>query len=145
VHAAEDIGMADPSALQTAVAAAQAAQLIGMPEARIPLAEAVIHLATAAKSNAVVAAIDAAMADVQAGKIGLVPPHLRDAHYAGAKQLGHGKGYRYPHDDPSGVVPQQYLPDVIKDAVYYHPTTHGYESQVSGRLARFREIQRAKQ
>ena len=142
VHAAEDIGMADPSALQTAVAAAQAAQLIGMPEARIPLAEAVIHLATAAKSNAVVLAIDSALTDVKAGKIGPVPPHLRDGHYTGAKNIGHGKGYVYPHDDPNGIVPQQYLPDIIADAIYYTPTTRGYEHQVSDRLTRFRAIQK---
>ena len=142
VHAAEDIGMADPSALQTAVAAAQAAQLIGMPEARIPLAEAVIHLATAAKSNAVVVAIDSALADVKAGKIGPVPPHLRDGHYPGAKQVGHGQGYIYPHDDPNGIVQQQYLPDIIAGATYYTPTTRGYEAQVHDRLARFRAIQK---
>jgi len=142
VHAAEDIGMADPSALQTAVAAAQAAQLIGMPEARIPLAEAVIHLATAAKSNATVVAIDAALADVKAGKIGPVPAHLRDGHYPGAKQIGHGKGYIYPHDDPNGIVPQQYLPDIIADAIYYTPTNRGYEQQVTTRLERYRAIQK---
>ena len=142
VHAAEDVGMADPSALQTAVAAAQAAQLIGMPEARIPLAEAVIHLATAAKSNAVVVAIDSALADVKAGKIGAVPPHLRDGHYPGAKQIGHGQGYIYPHDNPAGIVPQQYLPDVVKDAIYYTPTERGYERQVTERLARYRQIQK---
>ena len=142
VHAAEDIGMADPSALQTAVAAAEAAQFIGMPEARIPLAEAVIHLATAPKSNAVVVAIDSALADVRAGRIGIVPSHLRDAHYAGAKQHGHGKGYRYPHDAEAGVVAQQYLPDELMGAVYYSPTARGFERQISERLAKIREIQR---
>jgi len=140
VHAAEDVGMADPSALQTAVAAAQAAQLIGLPEARIPLAEAVIHLATAPKSNAVVVAIDSALADVRAGKIGLVPAHLRDSHYAGAKQVGHGRGYQYPHDDARGIVPQTYLPDALAGAQYYHPTNHGYERQVSERVAKCRAI-----
>lgn len=142
VHAAEDIGMADPSALQTAIAAAQAVQLIGLPEARIPLAEAVIHLATAPKSNAVVMAIDGALADVKAGKVGAVPLHLRDAHYAGAKALGHGKQYVYPHDVPGAVAAQQYLPDALADAQYYRPTQYGFERQVAERLARFQAIQR---
>src|SRR6201982_141752 len=112
VHASEDVGMADPTALQTAVAAAQAVEFIGLPEARINLAQAVIHLALAPKSNAVVKAIGAAQADVRAGLIGAVPAHLRDAHYAGAKRLGHGDGYVYPHDVPEGIVAQQYAPDV---------------------------------
>lgn len=145
VHAAEDIGMADPSALQTAIAAAQAVQLIGMPEARIPLAEAVIHLATAPKSNATVVAIDSALADVRSGKVGAVPPHLRDAHYAGAKALGHGAHYLYPHDQPGGVAAQQYLPDMLADAQYYRPTEYGFERQVKERLARFAAIQRGSQ
>lgn len=102
--------MADPTALQTAVAAAQAVALIGMPEARIILAQAVVHVATAPKSNAAYAALDAAIADVRAGKAGAVPAHLRDAHYAGAEQHGHGTGYRYAHDDARGVVGQQYAP-----------------------------------
>src|SRR5690606_20103051 len=127
VHAAEDIGMADPRALQIAVAAADTVQLIGMPEARIPLAEATIYLATAPKSGAVINAIDSALADVRAGKIGVVPLHLRDAHYAGAKRLGHGKGYLFPHNDPRGVVTQQYLPDALRGTRYYQPTTHGAE------------------
>nr|BFF17041.1 replication-associated recombination protein A [Promicromonospora thailandica] len=105
ISAAEDVGMADPSALQTAVAAAQAVQLIGMPEGRIVLAEAVVHLATAPKSNAAYLGVDAALADVRAGKVGSVPQHLRDAHYAGAKKMGHGEGYRYAHDWPHGVAP----------------------------------------
>ncbi|MDR2723113.1 MAG: replication-associated recombination protein A, partial [Cellulomonadaceae bacterium] len=138
VHAAEDVGMADPSALQTAVAAAQAVQMVGMPEGRIILAEAVIHIATAPKSNAVVVGIDSAIADVRAGKIGDVPPHLRDAHYAGAKGLGHGKGYVYPHDVPAGVAPQQYLPDVLTGTRYYQPTARGYERQVTDRLTKVR-------
>jgi len=140
VHAAEDVGMADPSALQTAVAAAQAVQLVGMPEGRIPLAEAVVHLATAPKSNAVVVAIDAALADVRAGRIGLVPLHLRDAHYAGAKGMGHGKGYQYAHDAPHAVAPQQYLPDELDGRRYYEPTDRGYERQVAERLAVIRTI-----
>ncbi len=140
VHAAEDVGMADPSALQTAVAAAQAVALVGMPEGRIILAEAVIHIATAPKSNAVVVGIDAALADVRAGRIGTVPLPLRDAHYAGAKVLGHGKGYVYPHDVESAVAPQQYLPDELADRRYYEPTDRGFERQVTDRLRRIREI-----
>ena len=144
VHAAEDIGMADPQALLIAVAAAEATQLIGLPEARIPLAEATIYLATAPKSNAVISAIDAAIGDVRAGKFGRVPLHLRDAHYPGAKRLGHGKGYRYPHSDPLGVVRQQYLPDELIDRVYYSPTTHGNEREVTERLEKIRRIARGR-
>jgi putative ATPase len=140
VHAAEDIGMADPRALQIAVAAADTVQLIGMPEARIPLAEATIYLATAPKSGAVINAIDSALADVRAGKIGVVPLHLRDAHYAGAKRLGHGKGYLFPHNDPRGVVTQQYLPDALRGTRYYEPTAHGAEREVSERLEKIRRI-----
>lgn len=140
VHAAEDIGMADPQALQVAVAAAEAAQLIGMPEARIPLAEATIYLATAPKSNAVINAIDAALADVRAGKLGPVPPHLRDGHYEGAKKMGNAVGYKYPHDDPRGVVQQQYIPDNLRDAVYYEPTQHGGEKRISEFLGRLRRM-----
>lgn len=140
ISAAEDVGLADPSALQTAVAAAQAVQLIGMPEGQLVLAEAVVHLATAPKSNAAYLGINAALADVRAGKIGTVPPHLRDAHYAGAKQMGHGDGYRYSHDWPHGVAPQQYLPDVLAGSRYYDPSDRGYERQVSERLERIRGI-----
>ncbi len=104
VHASEDVGMADPTALPVAIAAAQAVQLIGLPEARINLAQAVIHLALAPKSNSVVKAINAAMEDVRAGRTGTVPAHLRDASYPGAARLGHGKGYQYPHDYPEGIV-----------------------------------------
>lgn len=142
IAAAEDVGMADPSALQTAVAAAQAVAMIGMPEARIILAEAVVHVATAPKSNASYVAIDAAIADVRAGKAGSVPIHLRDAHYSGAKNLGHGTEYRYSHSDPRGVVTQQYLPDSLTDAQYYQPTEHGYERNVTARLSRIRGILR---
>ncbi|PRI12287.1 replication-associated recombination protein A [Leucobacter massiliensis] len=142
VHAAEDVGMADPHALSVAVAAAEATQLIGLPEARIPLAEATIYIATAPKSNAVISAIDAAIADVKAGRFGQVPLHLRDAHYPGAKRMGHGKGYRYPHSDPRGVSPQQYLPDELRDRVYYQPTAHGNEREVSERLEKIRRITR---
>ncbi len=142
VHAAEDVGLADPQALAVAVAAAQATQLIGLPEARIPLAEATIYIATAPKSNAVISAIDAAISDVKAGRFGPVPKPLRDAHYPGAKKLGHGKGYRYPHADPRGVLTQQYLPDEISGATYYTPTTHGNEREVSERLEKIRRITR---
>ena len=140
IAAAEDVGMADPSALQTAVAAAQAVQLIGMPEARIVLAEAVVHLATAPKSNASYRAIDKALEDVRAGRLGPVPAHLRDAHYAGAARLGHGRGYVYAHDEPHAVAAQQYLPDELLGARYYEPSDRGYERQVAERLDRIRQI-----
>ncbi len=129
VHASEDVGMADPTALRVAVAAAKTVQLIGMPEARIALAQATIHIALAPKSNAVITAIDAAITDVEQGRIGEVPPHLRDAHYPGARALGHGIGYRYPHDFPDAVVEQQYLPDVLGGRTYYQPTTRGVEDR----------------
>ncbi|SFN99795.1 replication-associated recombination protein A, partial [Mycetocola miduiensis] len=142
VSAAEDIGMADPNALVIAVAAADSVQFIGMPEGRIPLAEAVVYLATAAKSNASYVAIDRAIADVRAGNFGRVPKPMRDAHYAGAKRLGHGKGYRYPHDAEVGVVEQQYLPDELRGVRYYQPTQHGHERDVSSRLAKLLRIVR---
>lgn len=140
VHASEDIGMADPSALQTAVAAAQAVQLIGMPEGRIPLAQAVVHLATAPKSNAAYDGINQALADVQSGRAGLVPKPLRDAHYAGAKALGHGVGYKYPHSYPHSIVAQQYLPDELRGRRYYNPTTNGHEHTISERVERLRAV-----
>jgi putative ATPase len=140
VSASEDIGMADPTALGVAVAAADAVQYIGMPEGRIPLAQATVHLATAPKSNASYLALDAALADVRAGKAGRVPKHLRDAHYAGAKRLGHGKGYKYPHDDELGVVTQQYLPDTLKDREYYRPTDHGNERDIASRWEKLKRI-----
>ncbi|MFU8947977.1 replication-associated recombination protein A [Mycetocola zhadangensis] len=142
VSASEDIGMADPHALSVAVAAADAVQFIGMPEGRIPLAQAVVYLATAAKSNASYMAINSAIADVRAGNFGRVPKPLRDAHYAGAKRLGHGKGYRYPHDSEVGVVEQQYLPDELRGVRYYQPTQHGNERDVSSRLAKLLRIVR---
>jgi len=140
VHASEDVGMADPTALGVAVAAAQAVEFVGLPEARINLAQAVIHLAIAPKSNAVVKAIGAAQADVRAGLIGAVPAHLRDAHYAGAKRLGHGEGYVYPQDLPEGIVAQQYAPDVVNGRAYYEPTNHGAESRFSERVRLIRAI-----
>ncbi|MFT2693149.1 replication-associated recombination protein A [Clavibacter zhangzhiyongii] len=142
VSASEDIGLADPQALVVAVAAADAVQLIGMPEGRIPLAQAVVHLATAPKSNASYLGIDQAIADVRAGAFGRVPLHLRDAHYPGAKRLGHGKGYRYPHDADIGVVRQQYLPDELVGRTYYSPTQHGHERDLSARLEKLRRIVR---
>ncbi|MGN8245503.1 replication-associated recombination protein A [Cellulomonas soli] len=140
ISAAEDVGMADPSALQTAVAAAQAVALIGMPEARIILAEAVVHLATAPKSNAAYLGIDRALADVRAGRMGAVPAHLRDAHYAGAKGLGHGAGYLYAHDEPHAIAAQQYLPDDLVGTRYYEPSDRGYERAVADRLERIRAV-----
>lgn len=130
ILASEDIGMAAPSVLQTCVAAAQAVQLIGMPEARLNLAQATVAAAMAPKSNAVYLAIDAAIADVRQGKVGEVPPHLRDAHYRGAEKLGHGQGYRYAHDEPHAVARQQYLPDALTGATYYQPTDHGNEAHL---------------
>lgn len=140
ISAAEDIGMADPQALQIAVAAADAVAFIGMPEGRIPLAEATVYLATTAKSNAAYNAINAAIADVRAGGFGRVPMHLRDAHYPGAKRLGHGKGYKYAHDSEIGIVTQQYLPDELVGKRYYEPTSHGAERDVSARLEKIRRI-----
>lgn len=142
ISAAEDIGMADPTALQTAVAAAQAVQLIGMPEGRIVLAEAVVHLATAPKSNAAYMGLNKAIADVRAGFGGGIPMHLRDAHYPGAKQLGHGKSYKYAHDEPHGVATQQYPPDDLVGKDYYEPTNNGAERDIAARLERLRKIVR---
>ena len=135
ISAAEDIGLADPQALTIAVSAHQAVERIGMPEGRIPLAEAVVYLATAPKSPASYRALDEAIADVKAGRAGQVPLHLRDAHYPGAKGLGHGEGYRYSHDWPYGVSPQEYLPDTLTGTTYYRPTANGAESRMADRLA----------
>ncbi|WP_104111282.1 replication-associated recombination protein A [Arthrobacter sp. N199823] len=140
ISAAEDVGMADPTALQTAVAAAQAVALIGMPEARIILAEAVVHVATAPKSNAAYNGINAAIADVRAGKGTTVPAPLRDAHYAGSAGLGHGKGYIYAHDAPHSIATQQYPPDDLVGKNYYTPTANGHERDLGPRLTRLREI-----
>ncbi|WIM94716.1 AAA family ATPase [Actinoplanes oblitus] len=142
IFASEDVGMADPQALLVATAAAQAVQLIGMPEAQLNLAQAVVHMATAPKSNSVTTAIGAAITDVRAGRGGPVPNHLRDAHYSGARGLGHGRGYRYPHDDPRGVVRQQYVPDDLVGTDYYRPTEHGAERAVGERVPRLRRIVR---
>jgi putative ATPase len=145
ISASEDIGEADPTALPMAVAAAQAVQLIGMPEARIVLAQAVVHLALAPKSNASYMAINAALDDVRSGLAGPVPVHLRDAHYPGAARHGHGKGYRYAHDDPRGVVEQQYAPDALVDRTYYAPSDRGFERELGGRLARLRALLRGRE
>ncbi|MBV7280998.1 replication-associated recombination protein A [Corynebacterium sp. TAE3-ERU30] len=142
IAASEDIGMADPTALSTATAAAQAVQLIGLPEGRIVLAQAVVHLATAPKSNAVYRAIDRALEDVRQGKNYPVPQHLRDGHYEGAKKLGNAVGYSYPHDDPRGVVAQRYIPEALEDAVYYEPSTHGAEKRLYDFIGRLRRIVR---
>jgi putative ATPase len=140
ILASEDIGMADPTALQIAVAAAQTVQLIGMPEAQLTLAHATIHLAAAPKSNAVTTALAAAMGDIRAGSAGLVPPHLRDGHYSGAAALGNAQGYKYSHDNPEGIVAQQYPPDELVGVDYYRPTGRGGEREMAGRLDRLRAI-----
>ncbi|WP_372733454.1 replication-associated recombination protein A [Nocardioides sp.] len=142
ILASEDIGLADPSALTTAVAAAQAVQLIGMPEARLNLAQATIALAVAPKSNAVTTAITAAVADVKAGRIGQVPATMRDAHYEGSKSLGHGAEYIYSHDAAYGIATQQYAPDTVLDEHYYRPTALGAEAAVKERWERVRRIVR---
>jgi putative ATPase len=139
IFASEDIGLADNTALTTATNAAYAVQNIGLPEAQLNLSHAVIHLATAPKSNAATVALSEALRDVRAGKAGPVPAHLRDAHYQGAKGLGHGAGYRYPHDFPHGVTAQQYPPDQLVGVDYYRPTGHGAERHVAERLPRLRQ------
>src|SRR4029077_7217857 len=144
ILASEDIGMADPMALQTAVAAAQTVQLIGMPEAQLTLAHATVHLATAPKSNAVTTALGAAMSDIREGKAGLVPAHLRDGHYSVAPKPGNAICYKNSHDDPDGVVSQQYPPDDLVGVDYYRPTTHGAEREIATRLDKLRAIIRKK-
>ena len=145
ISASEDIGLADPTALPTAVAAAQAVQLVGLPEAALNLAQAVIALALAPKSNAVTTALGAATADIDAGRIGPVPAHLRGSGYRGAQKLGHGVGYRYAHDDPRGVVAQQYAPDSVTGSDYYQPTRHGAEADFADRVAKLRSILRGEE
>lgn len=140
ISASEDVGLADPQAMVIAVAAADAVAFIGMPEGRIPLAEATVYLATTAKSNAAYVGIDAAIADIRAGGFGRVPLHLRDAHYPGAKRLGHGRGYVYSHDSEFGIVPQQYLPDELDGRRYYQPKNLGAERDLGSRLERIRRI-----
>lgn len=138
IHAAEDVGMADPQALTVAVSAAQAVERIGMPEARIILAQAAIYVATAPKSNSVVTAIGEAMEAVATEKTMPVPVHLQDKHYKGAEKLGHGAGYLYPHDYPGHYVRQQYLPDGMEGRRFYHMSDQGYEKKVSN----FMELQK---
>jgi len=140
ILASEDIGMAASGVLGTCVAAAQAVQLLGMPEARITLSHATVAAATAPKSNAAYMALEKAVADVRAGRGGAVPVHLRDAHYAGAAALGHGEGYIYPHDLPTGVAAQQYLPDDLAGISYYQPTGHGAEAAISERMTAVRKL-----
>lgn len=142
VHASEDVGLADPTALQAAVAAAQTVQLIGMPEARLALAQATVHLAMAPKSNTVIVGIDEAMADVRAGAVGEIPAHLRYGRYVGARELGNAIGYRYPHRTPEGVLEQQYPPDDLVGTDYYRPTQHGGERVLHERLAKLRRAVR---
>ena len=136
VCAAEDVGNADPQALVVAMAAVQAVQFLGMPEARIPLAEAVTYIASAPKSNAAYMAIDTALADVKGRSCGNVPMHLRDAHYKGAARLGHGTEYIYPHSYPGHFTPQQYLPKEMENVQYYHPTDNGQEKRMGEYLKR---------
>lgn len=142
ILAAEDIGLADPTALTLAVSVAQAVALIGMPEGRIPLAEATVYLALAPKSNASYVGINEAQRDIREGLIGEVPAHLRDSHYPGAASLGHGSKYRYPHDDSAGIVPQPYAPDPVAGAQYYRPTGRGLERELQERTRHIREILR---
>lgn len=143
IAAAEDVGLADPTVLPLAVSAAQAVQLVGMPEGRIPLAEAVVAVATAPKSNRVYQAINVALKDVDEGDIGSVPVPLRDQHYPGAKEARKIEGsYLYPHDDPRGVLPQQYLPDPLRERIYYQPSLHGHEAYINEQLVKLRQIQK---
>jgi putative ATPase len=139
ISASEDIGLADPSALPTAVAAAQAVAMIGFPEAALTLSHATIALALAPKSNTATTAIGAALADVRAGLAGPVPAHLRDGHYKGAAKLGHAQGYVYPHDVPGGIAAQQYAPDAVHGKRYYEPTRYGAEARYADVVERVRE------
>jgi putative ATPase len=139
ILASEDIGMADPTALLVADAAARAVEVVGLPEAQLNLAQAVVHLATAPKSNAVITALGRAQADVRERPAGEVPIHLRDAHYRGAASLGHGQGYRYPHDDPRGWVDQEHRPPEVAGRRYYEPSAHGHEQEIRDRMATRRE------
>jgi putative ATPase len=130
VHAAEDVGNANPHALMVAVSATEALEYVGLPEARIPLAQATIYIASVPKSNAAVKGIDAALAAVKNESTSGVPSHLKDNHYSGAEDLGNGKGYKYPHNYPGNYVKQQYLPDQLTDFEFYNPTANGYEERL---------------
>lgn len=136
VLASEDVGMADPAALLVATAAAHAVEYVGLPEAQLNLAQAVVHLATAPKSNRTALGIWKALEDVRCRPAGLVPPHLRDSHYNAAERIGHGVGYLYPHDDPSGWVEQDYLPEHLAGSRYYEPSRHRHQAEVGERLRR---------
>lgn len=142
ILASEDVGLADPLALVVADAAARAVEFVGMPEAQLNLAEAVVYLASAPKSNRVTVALGRANADVRSGPTGDVPTHLRDSHYPGARALGHGEGYEYPHDHPGGWVDQDYRPTALTGRVYYEPTDRGQEAEISDRLRLLREQDR---
>ncbi len=142
ILASEDVGMADPMALLTADAAARAVEFVGLPEAQLNLAHAVIHLATAPKSNRVTAALGKAQGDVRDTPAGEVPMHLRSAGYYGAKKLGHGIGYEYPHDDPRGWVPQEHRPPEVAGRVYYQPSDHGFEREIAERMRAREETDR---
>ena len=139
ILASEDIGMADPTSLLIADAAARAVEFVGLPEAQLNLAQAVVHLATAPKSNRVTLALTSAMQDVSSPGEGRVPPHLRDAHYSGASSIGHGEGYEYPHNDPRGWVEQKYRPEEVESNIYYKPSPHGFEEQVLERMTELKE------
>jgi len=138
ILASEDVGMADPRALLVADAAARAVEFVGLPEAQLNLAHAVVYLATAPKSNRVTVALGAAMEDVRRRPAGAVPPHLRDAHYRGARSIGHGVGYDYPHDDPRGWAPQEHRPPETAGRVYYEPSAHGEEPAIEERMRAMR-------
>ena len=144
IHAAEDVGLADPRALEVAVAASLAAERIGMPEARIILAEAAMYVATAPKSNSVVCAIDAGMEEVARSGDLPIPPYLQDTHYKGAVKLGHGIGYKYPHDYENNYVDEQYLPDEIKDMRFYNPSSNGYEKDITDLFNRIKKDNNSK-
>ncbi|BCJ86305.1 AAA family ATPase [Effusibacillus dendaii] len=140
ISASEDIGNADPQALQVAVAAFQAIELIGMPEGRIVLAQAVTYLASAPKSNASYMGINEALSAIRSGQSIEIPVHLRDAHYKGAEQLGHGKGYLYPHNFPGNFVEQEYLPQELSGTIFYRPTANGYEKRIREHLLAIRKL-----
>ncbi|KAA9240733.1 replication-associated recombination protein A [Aerococcus mictus] len=142
VCAYEDIGLANPEACQRAVTACQAAQKIGLPEARIPLAHAIIDLSLSPKSNSAIKAIDQALADIRSGKAGVIPKHLRDAHYSGAKKLGRGNAYKFPHDYPNHWVAQDYLPETLSDRQYYQACQTGKYEQALEQMRQMREKQK---
>lgn len=144
IHASEDVGMAAPNVLTTAVAAAQAVQLIGMPEARLNLAQATIAIATAPKSPTTIQAIDKALSDVRNGALYEVPKHLRDSHYPGAKTLGHGVDYKFPHDFEHSLIKQRYLPNELEGVTYYCPRNEGFESSVKTTLENIDKYLKAK-